>query len=203
MASYEQAVVHFHRLSFLSKRKAKLGYKKCTENSAANSLSRIPDHLITLSVLETDLWEHLTHEQDEDFDLKLLKQSVRQNPGTIPWYTLKENILYKKGKVVVSKESVLKKDLLQNFLASSAASQERVAKTLGRIKAQFWWDGLKKEVWHFVKECTICQREKYKATKPPGHMKPLPIPEKAWMDVSMDFTEAMPWSEGKEARSFD
>ncbi|XP_031479939.1 uncharacterized protein LOC116250456 [Nymphaea colorata] len=174
-------------------------YKKGTENSAADSLSRMPEQLKTLSVISTDLWERIIEEQNQDSNLRLLKQTIRQNPGSIPNYTLKGEMLCKKKRALVPKDSDLKQELLKHFHNSSAAGHEGVAKTMGRIKAQFWWDGMKSEVRGYVKACPVCQREKYEATKPPGHLNPLPIPDKPWEDVSMDFIDAMPRSEGKEA----
>ncbi|XP_031478914.1 uncharacterized protein LOC116249789 [Nymphaea colorata] len=146
-------------------------YKKGTENSAADSLSRMPEQLKTLSVIETDLWDRLTQEQDQDLTLRLLKQSIRQNPESIPHYSLRGEILCKKRRAFVPKNSPLK----------------------------FWWEGMKADVRDYVKACPTCQREKYEAIKPPGHLNPLPIPDKPWEDVSMDFIDAMPRAEGKEA----
>ncbi|XP_049932541.1 uncharacterized protein LOC126409878, partial [Nymphaea colorata] len=174
-------------------------YKKGTENSAADSLSRLGEQFLTLSVLETDLWQRLVIEQEADEGLRLLRASVQQNPGSIPNHGMKGNVLYRKGKAVVPRGSSLKKELLSHFHCSTTAGHEGVAKTLARIKTQFWWEGLKGEVKEFVRSCQICQREKYEATKPPGLMHPLPIPTKPWADVSMDFIDAMPRSEGKEA----
>ncbi|XP_031479936.1 uncharacterized protein LOC116250453 [Nymphaea colorata] len=141
----------------------------------------------------------LTQEQDQELTLRLLKQSIRQNPESIPHYSLRGEILCKKRRALVPKNSPLKVELLKHFHDSSIAGHEGVAKTMGRIKAQFWWEGMKADVRDYVKACPTCQREKYEAIKPPGHLNPLPIPDKPWEDVSMDFIDAMPRAEGKEA----
>ncbi|KAF3778515.1 Transposon Tf2-9 polyprotein [Nymphaea thermarum] len=98
-------------------------------------------------------------------------------------------------KAVVPPDSGLKQELLQHFHDTPAAGDEGVAMTLSRIKAQFWWRGIKAEVQAYVKKCTVCQREKYEAIKPPGHLNPLPIPTRPWTDVTMDFIDAMPRSD--------
>ncbi|XP_031479944.1 uncharacterized protein LOC116250461 [Nymphaea colorata] len=67
------------------------------------------------------------------------------------------------------------------------------------LRYMFWWEGMKADVRDYVKACPTCQHEKYEAIKPPGHLNPLPIPDKPWEDVSMDFIDAMPRAEGKEA----
>ncbi|CAN6473212.1 unnamed protein product [Victoria cruziana] len=57
-------------------------YKKGTENSAADSLSRLTEHLCTLSAITTDLWDRLTREQDSDDSTRLLKVSTAHHPQT-------------------------------------------------------------------------------------------------------------------------
>nr|XP_023872616.1 uncharacterized protein LOC111985197 [Quercus suber] len=65
----------------------------------------------------------------------------------------------------------------------------------------FWLSTLKnsydydpKDLKQYVKECDTCQKLKHETCFPTGLLQPLPIPEKPWLDVSMDFVEGLPKS---------
>lgn len=83
------------------------------------------------------------------------------------------------------------------YYSSSMGGHSGVDKTTRRIKRTFYWKGLKKDVQFFISECSVCQRFKGKNVHPPGLLQPLPIPEKVWSDISMDFIEGLPKSHGK------
>ncbi|CAN6474517.1 unnamed protein product [Victoria cruziana] len=68
-------------------------YKKGTENSAADALSRLPEQVMTLSALTSDLWERLAQEQDADESTRLIKASTKQHPGSLPNYSMRGEIL--------------------------------------------------------------------------------------------------------------
>ena len=70
--------------------------------------------------------------------------------------------------------------------------------TYQRIKKVFAWSGLKTAVEDFVRQCSVCQQAKHEHCKPPGLLQPLRIPEGAWQDISMDFIEGLPKSNGYE-----
>jgi len=55
---------------------------------------------------------------------------------------------------------------------------------------------MRKEVRRFIKECDICQQNKSKNIHRGGLLQPLPIPTKVWTDISLDFIEGLPNSEG-------
>lgn len=47
-----------------------------------------------------------------------------------------------------------------------------------------------------VSECDTCQRNHHETILPPGLLQPNAIPDSAWMDISMDFVEGLPKSNG-------
>lgn len=55
---------------------------------------------------------------------------------------------------------------------------------------------MKLDVEDFVKQCVVCQQAKHSNTLPPGLLQPLPIPQGAWQDISMDFIEELHKSDG-------
>ena len=69
--------------------------------------------------------------------------------------------------------------------------------TTKRLTTYFYWKGLRKMVKHWVRKCDVCQRNKSDLSAYPGLLQPLPIPEHIWQDISMDFVEALPMSQGK------
>lgn len=68
---------------------------------------------------------------------------------------------------------------------------------LYRVLSRVWfWPGLASEVRRFTRNCTICRsvtawRERYQ-----GLLKPLPIPDRIWRDISVDFIVELPMSKG-------
>ena len=70
--------------------------------------------------------------------------------------------------------------------------------TLKGVQPLFYWKGMKNTVMEFIKSCLTCQRCKYDQCVYPGLLQPLPIPESIWEDISMDFIEGLPKSQGKE-----
>ena len=54
------------------------------------------------------------------------------------------------------------------------------------------------EIQRFVAECEICQRNKNENVMTPGLLHPLHIPKQKWEEISMDFIEGLPMSEGKD-----
>jgi hypothetical protein len=73
-----------------------------------------------------------------------------------------------------------------------------VMKSYSRLKKEFYWSGMRKGVRKFIKECKVCQRKKVENIYPAGLLQSLPIPEQNWTEMSMDFIEGLPNSQGKD-----
>ena len=71
-----------------------------------------------------------------------------------------------------------------------------INKTLELIRREYTWPNLRDFVTQYCKSCTVCLRSKSQCHKPYGLLKQLPIPEKPWNSISMDFIEQLPSSEG-------
>ena len=55
---------------------------------------------------------------------------------------------------------------------------------------------MKGDVENYIKQCTTCQKAKHSLQHPMGLLQPLLVPEGIWQDLTMDFIEGLPKSEG-------
>jgi hypothetical protein len=65
-------------------------------------------------------------------------------------------------------------------------------KTLALVKRNYWWPSMKESIKTYLDGCPVCQRSKSLTTKPQGLLQPLPIPERRWSSISMDFITCLP-----------
>jgi hypothetical protein len=69
-------------------------------------------------------------------------------------------------------------------------------RTLKLIRREYTWPGIRTYVKDYVSSCTTCSRAKVPRHRPYGLLKQLPIPERPWNSISMDFIEQLPSSSG-------
>ena len=65
-----------------------------------------------------------------------------------------------------------------------------------RIASNFYWVVMKRDIQNYVRRCDVCQWSKSNTLTPAGLLERLPIPDRVWEDVSMDFVEGLPMSNG-------
>ena len=111
-------------------------------------------------------------------------------------YSLDNGLIRFKDKLWVAQNSALQTKIIHAFHASAIGGHSGMHATCQRIHRLFHRTGLKMAVEDFVKQCQVCQQTKHLHTHPAGLLQPLPIPEGAWQDLSMDFIEGLPKSEG-------
>jgi len=69
-------------------------------------------------------------------------------------------------------------------------------KTLELIRRHYTWPNIRDDVQKFCKSCITCMRSKPQRHRPYGSLQQLPIPERPWNSISMDFIEKLPFSSG-------
>ena len=62
----------------------------------------------------------------------------------------------------------------------------------------FFCKGMNNDIQKYVAKCDKCQRNKNKNIITPGLLHPLNIPNQKWEEISMDFIEGLPVSDGKD-----
>lgn len=127
--------------------------------------------------------------QREDEQLKQLFQAIeapesvsRQIIRKARSFFISNNILYRKNynnnrnvALTVIPES-LKIEVLRGCHDDPVGGGHLgITKTLNKVRARYFWEGLQKEVENYVKSCWDCQSRKRPPGKPYGCMQPIPV----------------------------
>lgn len=176
-------------------------YKAGQDNKVADALSRQEldpfSSAAALSVVQTDWLLDLKQSWSTDRDLKALITDLTNDPTSHEGYSWHHDLLTFNGKLVVGSVGNVKTQILQELHGSPVGGHSGTERTYKRVKRSFDWKGMKKAVFKFVAECDVCQRNKTETVASPGLLQPLPIPTRLWTDISMDFIEGLPLSNGK------
>jgi hypothetical protein len=173
-------------------------YKKGVENQAADALSRV-GHLLAISALSVSqpIWfQEVINSYADDPAAQVLLQQLALSDNAYEGYTLSEGVIHWQGKNWIGANAALKTRLISAFHASAVGGHSGIQATFQRVKKLFAWQGQKQDVVSFVQQCAICQQAKHEHCKPPGLLNPLPVPAGPWTDITMDFVEALPKSNG-------
>lgn len=135
-------------------------------------------------------------EVEQDVELQKIRQELQEDPLKHPIYSLKHGMLHYKGWLVLSSKSSLIPTLLQIFLDSDKGGHSGFLRTYKRLTEELFWKGMKNEVKKYVEQCKVCQTNKIESVAPTGLLQPLPRLDKIWEDLSMDFIEGLPTSQG-------
>ncbi|XP_077217958.1 uncharacterized protein LOC143852458 [Tasmannia lanceolata] len=98
---------------------------------------------------------------------------------------------------MLASDSPLREVLPAEFHSSPTGSHAGYFIPYKRISQNLFWKGLKGDVKRFVAGCVVCKINKYETLDPAGLLQPLPIPDRVWEDISMNFIDGLPVSAGK------
>ncbi len=69
-------------------------------------------------------------------------------------------------------------------------------RTLSLLQARYWWPSMAEDVIRYVRSCSVCAMSKTPRHLPAGKLVPLPVPQRPWSHIGVDFITDLPNSEG-------
>ena len=90
----------------------------------------------------------------------------------------------------------LRTRIIQATHDSTVAGHPGREGTYAFVARQFFWPGMARDIRSFTDSCSGCGANKQWRERRQGFLKPLPIPDRLWSEISMDFIEKLPGSEG-------
>lgn len=152
-----------------------------------------PIHIDELTLSPSSFIEQIKKDLKESEILKDFQESKLS-----PDFTLVNDILYYKDKIVVPSER-LQLSVLHKRHNLPTAGHFGVAKTVELIQRDYYWKSLRSFVKKYIRGCDTCNRSKSNRHLPYGELKPLSIPSERWREISMDFICDLPISNGFDA----
>jgi hypothetical protein len=121
---------------------------------------------------------------------KEIKQNIQK--GIKSHFHLQARLLwYKQNRLYVQKWK-LRDVLLKECHDGPLVNHGGAKRIITLFKKTYYWFNLKNNVEEYVKTCLICQQNQTFNKKQAGLLRPLPIPEGPWENVSMDFMVSLP-----------
>lgn len=171
-------------------------YQPGKENKVADALSRLHGDLAAISCPKPTWLEEIHAEARNHLDLITLKESVARDHTIATKFTEKNGLIWFKGCLVIPSTSQYNQQIIHEFQNTPVGGHSGILRTYKRISANLFWIGMKRDIRNYIHQCDICQRHKYDTMMPAGLLQPLPIPERVWEDISMDFIDGLPNSNG-------
>jgi hypothetical protein len=176
----------------------KIVYHQGAENHAADALSRV-GHFMTIQayseIQPAWLQEVVNSYVTDPGAQKRLAELALSSPDE-HGYELKHGLIRFQGRIWLGANSALQTKLISALHSSAVGGHSGAQATYQRLKRLFSWQGMKAAVTDYVRQCGVCQQAKHLNTHPGGLLQPLPVPEGAWRDITMDFIEGLPISDG-------
>src|SRR5216117_42586 len=97
-----------------------------------------------------------------------------------------------RDRIWVSHHEPLRTKLIQDTHDSTLVGHPGRETLKGVLSRRFYWPGISQDVRRFVRNCDVCGRATVWREKRRGLLKPLPIPDRHWTELSIDFITDLP-----------
>lgn len=97
-----------------------------------------------------------------------------------------------RGRVWIPDSEPLRTSIIQQVHDSHITGHPGRDATYSILSRRFFWPGAAKDVRRFLRNCSVCGRSTVWRDTKHGLLKPLPIPQRIWAEISVDFITDLP-----------
>ena len=145
-------------------------------------------------IFPASIWAAYSEDEKTQKILNALNTNQRILIFLISETKLIDRRIYFKNKMFVPNVGQLRFRFIQKFHDDPAAGHPGKTKTYEILSRYYYWPGIIDDVKRFVKNCYGCKKSKTSKNKYHGALKPLPVPDKRWVHISIDFIIDLPVS---------
>lgn len=138
-----------------------------------------------------------------DADYLALRQKIQSDPGSYPKFRLENQMIYfynTRGaaasppgwRILVPAD--WKDRVLHEHHEQPTAAHGAFYKTLGRIRAEYFWTKMQADIRQFVRNCVVCKTTKATNENQRALMGKSRNPDRPWRTISLDFMGPFPLS---------
>jgi len=147
--------------------------------------------------LQTTFHEALMKAADSDQTyLSRLKALLKGDSKGDTNFSIKKDLLLYKHRWYIRKDEGLRRTIMEAEHDSKIAGHFGTYKTIGMVRANFYWPKMDENITEYVRSCDICQRNNVIRHKKHGLLEPLEVPMRPWMAIFLDFILGLPKSDG-------
>ncbi len=155
-------------------------------------------------LLPDTIQEKFTIAYQSDKNLQSVVTAVQEEHSRHPHFQLnqcqiKNGFLYYRDRLCVPDDDELRAELVKLYHENPTSGHPGRAGTFALIGRQYFWKGMDSFIRRWVRNCLVCRRIKSFRQGYRGLLQPLPIPQRAWLDISMDFIVGLPVCDGFDA----
>jgi hypothetical protein len=164
-----------------------------TANKVANALSRkclLFQEFKVKTLGFDDLKDMYATDQDFSEAYGADENPVLRDQSQWIEYVIQDGLLFKGNQLCIPNCS-MRENLLKEKHSGGLAGHFGHDKTFAKISEAYFWSGMRSEVKRFVDRCRIFQHSKGRKQNT-GFYQPLPIPERPWDEINMDFVLGLP-----------
>ncbi|TYK27247.1 inositol phosphorylceramide glucuronosyltransferase 1 [Cucumis melo var. makuwa] len=150
--------------------------------------------LLDVNIIETKIQAHAK--------FKGIYNCVVQDPNCIPRYIVRQGRSYTVRQGRSSRLSSSPKNLKFGFTILHTFHDSVIEGHLGHLRTykciatELFWEVMRNDIRKYVDQCPSCQQNKIQALSSAGLLQPLPILDRIWEDISVDFVEGLLRSKG-------